>query len=319
MPVSVNSPMSAGMPYSSSKANRQAAAPAPPVIMRVPSMSNSAAIRLVIRPSYGRPWLWHDELDRAAEAEVERLLQRDVEKAELLELSGTVERTDVDGPEPTVGGQLRHRPLGGFVVAGDQDVELLATDLAGHQGGGEGGVERLHHRCPLRDELLDLLGGGGSRWCCQLVPGLGVDGVGDVDDDLAGELVRVLLDGVLDAGVVDGKDDTITAELRPGFERCGGAAEVLGELLRFRRVAVDDLDLVASRDDAGPDAAAHVACTNDRHACHGAASSGSCRAPGVLPASAFTNCTADPSAQSATSLRSVARIHATSRASATAR
>jgi hypothetical protein len=41
------------------------------------------------------PWLWRDKLDRAAEAEVERLLQRDVEEAELLELSGTVERADV--------------------------------------------------------------------------------------------------------------------------------------------------------------------------------------------------------------------------------
>jgi hypothetical protein len=98
MEVSVNSPMSAGMPYSSSKANRQAAAPAPPVMISVPSMSNSAAIRLLIRSSYGRPWLWHDELDRAAEAEVERLLQRDVKEADLLELLGTVERADVDGP-----------------------------------------------------------------------------------------------------------------------------------------------------------------------------------------------------------------------------
>jgi hypothetical protein len=150
-----------------------------------------AAIRLVTRSSYGRPWSWHDELDRAAEAEVERLLQRDVEEAELLELSGTVERADVDGAEPAVGGQLRHRLLGGTVVAGDEDVELLTVDLAGHQGGGEGGVERLHDRGSLRDELLDLLGGGGSRWRCQPVPGLGVDGVGDVDDDLAGELVRV--------------------------------------------------------------------------------------------------------------------------------
>jgi hypothetical protein len=48
MPVSVNLPMSAGMPYSSSKAIRQAAAPAPPVMISVPSMSNSAAIRLAV-------------------------------------------------------------------------------------------------------------------------------------------------------------------------------------------------------------------------------------------------------------------------------
>jgi hypothetical protein len=58
--------------------------------------------------------------------------------------------------------------------------------------------------------------------------------------------------------------------------------EVLGELLRIRRVVVQDLDLVTSRDDAGSNATAHVACTNDRHSCHGAASSGSCRPPNCL-------------------------------------
>ncbi len=52
MPVSVNSSMSAGMPYNPSTASRQAAAPGPPV-MSVPSMSNSAAIHLVVRSSCG--------------------------------------------------------------------------------------------------------------------------------------------------------------------------------------------------------------------------------------------------------------------------
>src|SRR5829696_973481 len=189
MPVSVNLPMSAGMPYSSSKALRQAAAPAPPVMISVPSMSNSAAIRLVISVDLSPSRLRHDELDGAAEVE-----------AELLTLLGAAERADVDGAEPAVGGQLRHLALGGFIVTGDEDVELLAIDFAGHERAGKGGVERLHHRCPLRDKLLDLLGGGGSRWRRQPVPGLGVDGVGDVDGDLAGELIGVLLDGVLDAG-----------------------------------------------------------------------------------------------------------------------
>ena len=39
MPASVNSPMSAGIPYSSSNACFQATAPAPPVDTSVPSMS----------------------------------------------------------------------------------------------------------------------------------------------------------------------------------------------------------------------------------------------------------------------------------------
>jgi hypothetical protein len=69
---------------------------------------------------------------------------------------------------------------------------------------GVNGVERLYDWCSLWDELLDLLGGRGSGWRCQPVPGLGVDRVGDVDDDLAGELVGVLLD--LSRRSLDGAD-----------------------------------------------------------------------------------------------------------------
>jgi hypothetical protein len=53
-----------------------------------------------------------------------------VEEAELLELLCAAEQPDVDGAQPVVGGQPRHRLLGGRIVTGDEDVELLATDLA---------------------------------------------------------------------------------------------------------------------------------------------------------------------------------------------
>src|SRR3954467_7923655 len=49
IPASVNSPMSAGMPYSSSNAYRQLRAPAPPVEMSVPSMSKRTAWGSVMR------------------------------------------------------------------------------------------------------------------------------------------------------------------------------------------------------------------------------------------------------------------------------
>src|SRR3954471_6226700 len=72
MPASVNSPMSAGMPYNSSNAYRQLRAPAPPVEIRVPSMSKRtawgslmrarltggaacAAVRVALGPVAGRP------------------------------------------------------------------------------------------------------------------------------------------------------------------------------------------------------------------------------------------------------------------------
>jgi hypothetical protein len=91
-----------------------------------------------------------------------------------------------------------------------------------------------------------------------------VSRVGDVDHDLAGELVRVLLDGVLDAGIVDGEDHDLTTERRSGCRRSRTAAELVGEVLRLPWVVVDDLDLVATGDSSGPDAAAHVAWANNR-------------------------------------------------------
>jgi len=66
----------------------------------------------------------------------------------------------------------------------------------------------------LRDELGDLLGGGAIRRCGQPVPRVGVDRVRDVDDDLASDPVRVLLDRLLDPGVVEGEDDDLPAERR---------------------------------------------------------------------------------------------------------
>jgi hypothetical protein len=77
---------------------------------------------LAIGSSYGRPWLWHDELDRAAKAEVMRLLQGDVEEAELLELSGPAERADVDGAQAAVGGQPGDLLLGGLKAVADRMI-----------------------------------------------------------------------------------------------------------------------------------------------------------------------------------------------------
>jgi hypothetical protein len=89
-------------------------------------------------------------------------------------------------------------------------------------------------------------------------------GVGDVDHDLAGELVRVLLDGVLDAGIVDGEDHNLTTDRRSRCKRSGTDAELVGEALGLGWVVVDDLDLVTSCDGSGADAAAHVARANNR-------------------------------------------------------
>jgi hypothetical protein len=80
------------------------------------------------------------QLDRTAEAEPERLLDRDVEKPQLLELACPAQRADVDRTQASIGDELCDLPLGRVVVAGDQHVELLSADLARDERRSERGV-----------------------------------------------------------------------------------------------------------------------------------------------------------------------------------
>jgi hypothetical protein len=122
---------------------------------------------------------------------------------------------------------------------------------------------------PLGDELGDLLGRRATSRRCQPVPRLGVDRIRDVDDDLASEPIGVLLDGLLDAGVVDGEDDYLAAERSRGVDDARGVAKLVGERPRLGRVAVEDFYVVAARDGARADAAPHVPGADDRdlHGC----------------------------------------------------
>ena len=58
------------------------------------------------------------ELDRAAEVQTERLLERDVQEAELLKLLGPAQRTDIHRAQTAVGDQLCDLPLRVVVVTG---------------------------------------------------------------------------------------------------------------------------------------------------------------------------------------------------------
>ena len=81
------------------------------------------------------------------------------------------------------------------------------------------------------------------------------EGVGDVDDDLAGQRVPVLSDDRHGAGVGHGEDDDVAGR---GGAECPGrgpAAESGGQILGLGRVTADDLDGVASFDPPGADGA----------------------------------------------------------------
>jgi hypothetical protein len=77
------------------------------------------------------------ELDGAAEAESQRLLHRDVQEAELLELLRALERPDVERPQPCGGDELRDLLLGFVVVAGDEDVRAAGLRACPRRASGE--------------------------------------------------------------------------------------------------------------------------------------------------------------------------------------
>src|SRR3984957_11492402 len=95
----------------------------------------------------------------------------------------------VQRAEPEALNERRRACLGVRVVAGDEHVQraALGQDVA------EDGVECLHDVRARGGGLGDLLRAGGAVRGEQ-PGGVGVEGVGDVDDDLAGQRVPVLGD-----------------------------------------------------------------------------------------------------------------------------
>ena len=113
------------------------------------------------------------------------------------------------------------------VVAGDEHVQRAALGWAGRQDVGEQGVERLDDMRAGGGGLGDLLRAGTAVGGDKAL-GIGGDGVGDVDDDLACQGVPVLADHRRRAGVRHGEDDDV-----PGRGGAGrpdsGAAERRGQ------------------------------------------------------------------------------------------
>jgi len=129
------------------------------------------------------------------------------------------------------------------------------------QGAGEGRVERLHD--PGARRLCGNLGDGGAgvdgQWCERGE----VDWVGDVDDDLAGQLVAVGADDGVDGGVGDGEHNDV-ADQRVA-DRAGAyvAGQVPAELLSLAGFVAEQGDGVSTGQGAGGDAARHVAGADD--------------------------------------------------------
>ena len=122
-----------------------------------------------------------------------------------------LKRAGVDGAQTTGGDDAGQQRLGVRVVAGDEHGGRHLADGAGRQGGREVGVERLEH-ARLRQRGSDLGGGRAVGGDGQRVEGLEVQRVGDVDDDLAGELVGALGEDVGHGRVGDGENDDVAGD-----------------------------------------------------------------------------------------------------------
>src|SRR5262249_44033981 len=143
----------------------------------------------------------------------------------------------VERAQPEAVDEGGHACLGLGVVAGDEYVQGAVLG----QGVAEDGVECLDHVGAGGGGPGDVLGGGGAVGGDQR-GAAGGEVVGHVDDDLAGQRVRVLGDDGHAAGVFHGEQDDVAG--RDGAECAGrgAAAERAGQGRGLGRVAAGDLD-----------------------------------------------------------------------------
>src|SRR6202023_3214114 len=96
----------------------------------------------------------------------------------------------------------------------------------------------------------------------------GIEGIADVDDNLARESVSVLGDDRHDTLVQQGHDDDVPGRGGAPFSRRGAAAESLGQVSGPGLIAAHDLDGVATRYRPRADGAGHVPGAEDADAAH---------------------------------------------------
>ena len=164
-----------------------------------------------------------------------------------LELSRALQRAYVDRVEPAVAGERRDLALRVRVVAGEQHVELVTGDCSRSQRDRECGIERLHPTRPA-GQRRQLLRGGAVGRHHEPVEGL-VHGVGDVYDDLPGDLVGVLLSGAESVRVVHRQNDHVALDRIAAHRRLDRArpGDVAGDRLGALEVLADDGEVMTAR------------------------------------------------------------------------
>jgi hypothetical protein len=121
--------------------------------------------------------------------------------------------------------------------------------------------------CALGGGRGHLLGHRVARGSHQSA-GVGVERVGDVDEDLAGQRIAVVRDHFNRAGVQDGDDDDVTRWPCPERADGGSVPDLVDKCLSLGGVAAHDLDGVAVLRRPGADGGGHVARADDADGGH---------------------------------------------------
>src|SRR6202012_4446557 len=143
---------------------------------------------------------------------------------------------DVQRAQPEALAESLDTRLGTLVVPSEKDVgTAFLQDMT------ENRVERLHHAGAGRRRLGGFLRDRGALGAGQ-PGGRGIEGVADVDDDLARERISVLGDDRDDTLVQQGQDDDVPGRDGAPRSRRGAAAESLDQVSGLGLITAHDLD-----------------------------------------------------------------------------
>src|SRR6266550_478141 len=227
---------------------------APSAIVRTAATRAASALTWVMGMGASRVSGFAEQLERVVPA-VRLEPVRDPYHSQGLQVASALDAADVDHAPPEGFHDVADLVLRAGVVARDEHVGRAARELRLEHVSVADGVERLDH-LGSGEPPLDLL----PRRVGESYPergrtvGHGLERVGDVDDDLAHEILRVReLDGVLRAGP-GGREHGDLAELGRLARACdrapsSGFSDPELELVVFR-LAGADLDVVAQSGEA---------------------------------------------------------------------
>lgn len=137
-------------------------------------------------------------------------------QAQVLQCPRHGEVANVHRAQPETLDEVRNDRLGPGVVSGNENVQRLACQGTASQDVGELGVERLEDCRVGRHGPGDFLRAKTVRRRDEAHHVSG-DRIGDIDEDLAGQRVAILVDYFQNGGIGHRQDDDVAERVAPNF------------------------------------------------------------------------------------------------------